>query len=149
MVIVFCFKQKTAYEMRISDWSSDVCSSDLIGGEEHRRADQIVGLAEAAQRDALLHVRPLRGIGESILVDVGQARAGEQRIAADAMFAERDRARLNQPPHTRYSRTLMRMILAADPRRDRIHHVDRDASPQLYQPTHEEDDKGQRWGDRL
>src|SRR3546814_8267698 len=29
--IVFFFKQKTAYEMRISDWSSDVCSSDLEG----------------------------------------------------------------------------------------------------------------------
>src|SRR3546814_8197685 len=29
-VIVFFFKQKTAYEMRISDWSSDVCSSDLM-----------------------------------------------------------------------------------------------------------------------
>src|SRR3546814_7334527 len=29
----FCFKQKTAYEVRISDWSSDVCSSDLLGGE--------------------------------------------------------------------------------------------------------------------
>src|SRR3546814_4346130 len=28
---VFFFKQKTAYEMRISDWSSDVCSSDLGG----------------------------------------------------------------------------------------------------------------------
>src|SRR3546814_2096748 len=28
-VFVFFFKQKTAYEMRISDWSSDVCSSDL------------------------------------------------------------------------------------------------------------------------
>src|SRR3546814_3819607 len=28
---VFFFKQKTAYEMRISDWSSDVCSSDLRG----------------------------------------------------------------------------------------------------------------------
>src|SRR3546814_4225214 len=27
----FLFKQKTAYEMRISDWSSDVCSSDLLG----------------------------------------------------------------------------------------------------------------------
>src|SRR3546814_5717319 len=27
--MIFCFKQKTAYEMRISDWSSDVCSSDL------------------------------------------------------------------------------------------------------------------------
>src|SRR3546814_4940355 len=29
-VLVFLFKQKTAYEMRISDWSSDVCSSDLV-----------------------------------------------------------------------------------------------------------------------
>src|SRR3546814_1685987 len=29
MLYVFFFKQKTAYEMRISDWSSDVCSSDL------------------------------------------------------------------------------------------------------------------------
>src|SRR3546814_5920507 len=28
-ILVFFFKQKTAYEMRISDWSSDVCSSDL------------------------------------------------------------------------------------------------------------------------
>src|SRR3546814_10217688 len=39
----FFFKQKTAYEMRISDWSSDVCSSDLagvlrLGGEQFRRA---------------------------------------------------------------------------------------------------------------
>src|SRR3546814_1546842 len=31
LVRFFFFKQKTAYEMRISDWSSDVCSSDLIG----------------------------------------------------------------------------------------------------------------------
>src|SRR3546814_1198702 len=30
---VFFFKQKTAYEMRISDWSSDVCSSDLLGAQ--------------------------------------------------------------------------------------------------------------------
>src|SRR3546814_5959156 len=29
MLFIFLFKQKTAYEMRISDWSSDVCSSDL------------------------------------------------------------------------------------------------------------------------
>src|SRR3546814_1920415 len=29
-VLFFFFKQKTAYEMRISDWSSDVCSSDLL-----------------------------------------------------------------------------------------------------------------------
>src|SRR3546814_6491276 len=30
MLCFFFFKQKTAYEMRISDWSSDVCSSDLV-----------------------------------------------------------------------------------------------------------------------
>src|SRR3546814_6061950 len=30
MFLFFFFKQKTAYEMRISDWSSDVCSSDLL-----------------------------------------------------------------------------------------------------------------------
>src|SRR3546814_20728674 len=35
MVFFFFFKQKTAYEMRISDWSSDVCSSDL--DPVHRR----------------------------------------------------------------------------------------------------------------
>src|SRR3546814_7465761 len=29
LLFIFFFKQKTAYEMRISDWSSDVCSSDL------------------------------------------------------------------------------------------------------------------------
>src|SRR3546814_1105017 len=35
----FFFKQKTAYEMRISDWSSDVCSSDLH--PQRRRADGV------------------------------------------------------------------------------------------------------------
>src|SRR3546814_2803410 len=42
MCILFCcFKQKTAYEMRISDWSSDVCSSDLIAsaGLGHLRGE--------------------------------------------------------------------------------------------------------------
>src|SRR3546814_2087762 len=33
-LMFFFFKQKTAYEMRISDWSSDVCSSDLIDSPE-------------------------------------------------------------------------------------------------------------------
>src|SRR3546814_9416034 len=31
--VIFFFKQKTAYEMRISDWISDVCSSDLLSGK--------------------------------------------------------------------------------------------------------------------
>src|SRR3546814_11239192 len=38
MRIFFFFKQKTAYEMRISDWSSDVCSSDLIGTQRRVEA---------------------------------------------------------------------------------------------------------------
>src|SRR3546814_6243505 len=42
VVFVFFFKHKTAYEMRISDWSSDVCSSDLV---QHRPADADVQLA--------------------------------------------------------------------------------------------------------
>src|SRR3546814_5450298 len=36
-VLFFFFKQKTAYEMRISDWSSDVCSSDLLRYPEEFR----------------------------------------------------------------------------------------------------------------
>src|SRR3546814_10485705 len=39
MLSVMCvfFKQKTAYEMRISDWSSDVCSSDLLSDRKSRQ----------------------------------------------------------------------------------------------------------------
>src|SRR3546814_7084969 len=33
-IVFFFFKQKTAYEMRISDWSSDGCSSDLFGEQD-------------------------------------------------------------------------------------------------------------------
>src|SRR3546814_8403975 len=40
--LVFFFKQKTAYEMRISDWSSDVCSSDLHGVDGVREALQAI-----------------------------------------------------------------------------------------------------------
>src|SRR3546814_13005463 len=55
------FKQKTAYEMRISDWSSDVCSSDLAvahleqAGESGRGLDHIVvrGLAGVAAMAAV------------------------------------------------------------------------------------------------
>src|SRR3546814_10818544 len=45
----FFFKQKTAYELRISDWSSDVCSSDLTFGRqraaEHRLALELADVA--------------------------------------------------------------------------------------------------------
>src|SRR3546814_5260997 len=64
LCVVFFFKHKTAYEMRISDWSSDVCSSDLrcFRGEmvRKRRACQIdiVG-AEYEPVDSELHGRIL------------------------------------------------------------------------------------------
>src|SRR3546814_4231831 len=53
--LFFFFKQKTAYEMRISDWSSDVCSSDLA----RERVDIVSGLHPAEQQredDARLHL---------------------------------------------------------------------------------------------
>src|SRR3546814_8604630 len=54
----FFFKQKTAYEMRISDWSSDVCSSDLVGpvvpdrarGKLHAVAHDVVLIGEDVER---------------------------------------------------------------------------------------------------
>src|SRR5213083_1184184 len=51
--LFFFFKQKTAYEITASDWSSDVCSSDL----DHRGADPDAG--EAELRDRRVH-HPLR-----------------------------------------------------------------------------------------
>src|SRR3546814_12333043 len=42
LCMFFFFKQKTAYEMRISDWSSDVCSSDL--GPDRRASETFYGL---------------------------------------------------------------------------------------------------------
>src|SRR3546814_4284042 len=53
VVVIFFFKQKTAYEMRISDWSSDVCSSDLTfgadsGAEGRHRDGQPVRLGDHA-----------------------------------------------------------------------------------------------------
>src|SRR3546814_8582632 len=58
--ILFClFKQKTAYEMRISDWSSDVCSSDLLAIEiRHLRAAVVTADTRSFSRAAkLLHVK--------------------------------------------------------------------------------------------
>src|SRR3546814_8929410 len=53
--IFFFFKQKTAYEMRISDWSSDVCSSDLafIDLPYAQRLEKVKRPEELAERDLL------------------------------------------------------------------------------------------------
>src|SRR3546814_1731388 len=64
---VFFFKQKTAYEMRISDWSSDVCSSDLPAhprqaGPEVQAVDQGDRRQERPQRQGGWR-RPHAGAG--------------------------------------------------------------------------------------
>src|SRR3546814_6701512 len=46
---MFFFKQKTAYEMRISDWSSDVCSSDLVAADDHAGHDHGPGGHDAGE----------------------------------------------------------------------------------------------------
>src|SRR3546814_5853913 len=58
-ILFFFFKQKTAYEMRISDWSSDVCSSDLAGAD---RVDADALRPEfLCHRAGIGHQRALRG----------------------------------------------------------------------------------------
>src|SRR3546814_3295954 len=62
-LLFFFFKQKSAYEMRISDWSSDVCSSDLATIRLVRRADrlnghhQLAGMIQLAFCDAFRNLR--------------------------------------------------------------------------------------------
>src|SRR3546814_4955604 len=62
-VCVFFCKQKTAYEMRISDWSSDVCSSDLLPPERRQST-----LLESVHRP-----------GEVIVEEMGEPRHAEAR----------------------------------------------------------------------
>src|SRR3546814_5817604 len=64
----FFFKQKTAYEMRISDWSSDVCSSDL---EALMRAGGVYArlMAEQARQSAVsvaVDAAPVSGTAETV-----------------------------------------------------------------------------------
>src|SRR3546814_5647163 len=56
VVVVVLFKQKTAYELRISDWSSDVCSSDLVG--HCGRRNPLVGDFRSDSRGLILFTGP-------------------------------------------------------------------------------------------
>src|SRR3546814_5996616 len=87
---MFFFKQKTAYEMRISDWSSDVCSSDLIARAETltiRNSDFISAVRlQGAGRLRIIwsHIMPL--CTSSIIVRVTLDMAGIILIAAGLGF---------------------------------------------------------------
>src|SRR3546814_20936365 len=78
LFVLFFFKQKTAYEMRISDWSSDVCSSDLPTVERGKGVDR-------HHRCLLAYCRRGLGIGGRAGVaqgkDIGVARMEQLRFA--------------------------------------------------------------------
>src|SRR3546814_4096882 len=111
---VFFFKQKTAYEMRISDWSSDVCSSDLTDLADLNRIEADGRLVENHHRwtvddrlrdtDALLIT--LRQIADQPHADIAKATVtlrGRQRIGnvffGDAMQASAE-AQVRSEEHT-------------------------------------------------
>src|SRR3546814_12843921 len=88
MLIVWCFffffKQKTAYEMRISDWSSDVCSSDLLAGQPGDGAVvEHLGAERACQRQPVTE-------RSDIVVEFGQARRLGNAMAAPQQLAGAD-----------------------------------------------------------
>src|SRR3546814_3544631 len=74
--LFFFFKQKTAYEMRISDWSSDVCSSDLPA---RRTLVEPRGIAVAAPMAP--GVERLSPIGQPRTVRNGPTQSVQRRIA--------------------------------------------------------------------
>src|SRR3546814_2329835 len=92
-VLCFCFffffKQKTAYEMRISDWSSDVCSSDLVAA--HGRNDHQLGGPVVLQQVLDGLVGPLRvgGTGRG-RADI-QRRSEERRVGKECVSTCRSR----------------------------------------------------------
>src|SRR3546814_3055642 len=100
-MIFFFFKQKTAYEMRISDWSSDVCSSDVLPAEQARRRQRDAaagGFLELAVdvEDGLreLPVQALEALGEGVEVVAraseggGRQPQGQHDEAADCAHGE-------------------------------------------------------------
>src|SRR3546814_952961 len=66
-VLCFFFKQKTAYEMRISDWSSDVCSSDLRA-RHGQTAGQILGKVDDFRIVQLVEIDV--GLAAGLVVDL-------------------------------------------------------------------------------
>src|SRR3546814_1282145 len=111
MIFCVCFKQETAYEMRISDWSSDVCSSDLPDGRDRQPDDRQCDRTPVQEGERLaLRRRPLLPAHlcdvhpDRLAIDAPQSAGGSLM----ALFARTPRAPLD------YSRTLwMRLWVGA------------------------------------
>src|SRR3546814_12148355 len=123
---VFFFKQKTAYGMRISDWSSDVCSSDLGAGEPHALLRDPPGGRHAgrgpepAQEGPAAHVR---ATGEPVEAQI------VPQVLADPVEQRPDRA----SPRSRDRRLDVLGLAALALRRD--DHASSDLVVRLPSPT--------------
>src|SRR3546814_9278233 len=101
LVCIFFFKQKTAYEMRISDWSSDVCSSDLLilGTALALQACAATPRSPAADRIFLgpvLTMDEARPQAEAVAVRAGRiaavgSRSEERRVGKECVSTCRSR----------------------------------------------------------
>src|SRR3546814_7585964 len=91
---VFVFKQKTAYEMRISDWSSDVCSSDLAEFRPGRR-DLLFPLRRGLLIEGLIMnlrlLDPVEHIVEHRRKQVDGDRSEERRVGKECVSTCRSR----------------------------------------------------------
>src|SRR3546814_17854390 len=108
VVYMFCFfKQKTAYEMRISDWSSDVCSSDLLLDQRLIAGLGNIYVCEALYRARLSPVRPagtvtgaraarlatgIRSVPEAATAAGGPAPCGYVQASGQSGYFTEDRA---------------------------------------------------------
>src|SRR3546814_5866839 len=108
----FFFKQKTAYEMRISDWSSDVCSSDLVVETVEARMLRRLGEADRRTRPDLADRAPIISRIADLLIAIGITRANldvlEERAVVEIILGVRGTtircrrcARCDPSPHAR------------------------------------------------
>src|SRR3546814_6614540 len=92
MLFFFFFKHKTAYEMRISDWSSDVCSSDLFYDPEQDNADS---LQEDAYEQMCEFHRLLTDMRDrtrlSVVAGMFHERSEERRVGKECVSTCRSR----------------------------------------------------------
>src|SRR3546814_1068064 len=96
LFVFFFFKQKTAYEMRISDWSSDVCSSDLGRRHQRRRRPAVDEEDDGVVAVLAADVDPLADAADLLLagfLDAGRGddRSEERRVGKECVSSCRSR----------------------------------------------------------
>src|SRR3546814_1843349 len=108
MFLVFFFKQKTAYETRISDWSSDVCSSDLpaqLPAGRRAQSRRFEGFGSCALKEKI-------ATGREIKADDVRANNAVPKVRARAAHHRGRTALARSEEHTSELQSLMRISYA-------------------------------------